>query len=300
MLGTAAGGGFPQWNCGCANCRGVRAGTIAATPRLQESIAVAARDDRWVLVNTSPDVCHQIARCRALHPRTPRDTPIAAIVLTNGDVDHCLGLVLLREWQPLIVYATERVWRGFHAHNALARTLERFAGQLTWRQLEPGREVALEGHAGPTGLTIEPVAAQGKPPIHLASRLAADPEDNVGVRIRDERDIVLAYFPAVGAVTPTLRRGLEGAGCVFFDGTFWSEDELMRAGLGDHSASDMAHVPVGGRCGSLAALAALTAPHRYFIHLNNTQPLLRADSPERAAIHARGWSVAADGMEITL
>jgi pyrroloquinoline quinone biosynthesis protein B len=280
----------------------VRAGTIDAAPRTQESIAVSADDERWVLFNASPEIRQQIEACPALHPRGPRHSPIAAIVLTNGDLDHCLGLLSLRESQPLVVYATDRVRRGFSEDNVLCRTLERFEGQLTWRRLPLDRAVRVDGVAGPTGLTVEAVAVPGKPPLHLARRFpAGDPEDNVGLRVREEAGAsLLAYVPAAAAVTDGVRRALADAGCVFFDGTFWSEDELIREGLGERSAAAMAHLPVGGPDGSLAALAAVAAPTRLFTHLNNTQPLLRRDSEERAAVLARGWDVAADGMELRL
>ncbi len=301
VLGTAAGGGFPQWNCGCENCRGLRDGTIDAIARTHESIALSADDERWVLVNASPEIRLQIESFPGLHPRGSRHSPIAAIVLTNGDLDHCLGLLSLRESQPLVVYATDRVRRGFSEDNALCRTLERFPGQLTWRRLALGVATPIDGTDGPTDLTIEAVAVPGKPPIHLERQFARHPEDNVGLRVRDGRtDSVLAYFPAAAAVTEDVHHALVDADCVFFDGTFWSSDELIREGLSDRSAAAMAHIPVGGPNGSLDALAAITARARFFTHLNNTQPLLREDSHERAASLARGWDVAADGMELVL
>src|SRR4029079_13334645 len=158
-----AGGGFPQWNCACRNCRGVREGTIDARPRLQESVAVGADDDAWILLNASPDVRLQIERFRPLHPRRTRHTPIAAIVLTSGELDHCLGLFSLREAQPLVVYATERVWRELTERNALSRTLARVTGQIAWCRLELGRERAIEG----TDLRIEAQPSPGKVPAHL-------------------------------------------------------------------------------------------------------------------------------------
>jgi pyrroloquinoline quinone biosynthesis protein B len=301
VLGTAAGGGFPQWNCGCRNCRGVRSGTIAATPRLQESVAVVARHDAWVLLNASPDVHAQIERTPDLHPRRGRDSPIAAIVLTNGDLDHVLGLLSLREWHPLVVYATARVWSGFRDGNVLFRTLERFAGQVTWRPLALGvRTPILGGDGIDTGLVVTAVAVPGKPPVHLAGLRTSHHEDNVLLRIDDAGPATLVYAPGVGAVTGAVLRALADAACVFFDGTFWSADELVRDGLADKTAAEMAHVPVGGAGGSLEALAQVASPRRFFIHLNNTQPLLRDDAPERALVRARGWDVAEDGMEIAL
>lgn len=306
ILGSAAGGGFPQWNCGCPNCRGIRAGTLKATPRTQESVAVAANGADWVLLNASPEIRQQIESFEGLHPRAPRHSPIAAIVLTNGDLDHVLGLLSLRESHPLVVYATERMRAGFTEDNVLYRTLQRFPEQVTWRPLKLGREEALASADGrPSGLLVEAVPVPGKAPIHLEHRaggaLAAEAEDNIGLRIREAATgRRLAYFPAAGGVTPAVRDALADADCVFFDGTFWSSDELPAQGLGTKRAADMAHLPVGGGGGSLAALRGLGASRRVYIHVNNTNPLLRDDAPERREVEAAGWAVAWDGMEIAL
>jgi pyrroloquinoline quinone biosynthesis protein B len=302
VLGSSAGGGFPQWNCGCPNCRGVRDGTVPALPRTQESVALSADGDDWFLLNASPDIHRQIEGFPRLHPRGPRHSPIRGIVLSNGDLDHCLGLLLLREFHPLVVYATEHVRRGFTEDNILYHTLERFPGQVTWRGLKLGREEELVGEAGrASGLSMEALALPGKLPVHLEGRASPDPEQNVGFRIRERSTgRVMAYFPAVGQVTPAVYQGLEGADCVFFDGTFWSSDELPALRLVDKRAEDMAHCPLAGETGSLAALAGLGARRRVLIHLNNTNPLLREDSPERRTAAAAGWEVAHDGMEIAL
>jgi pyrroloquinoline quinone biosynthesis protein B len=300
VLGSAAGGGFPQWNCGCPNCRGIRGRAIEATARTQESVAVSADGEAWFLLNASPEIRQQIESFPPLHPRGPRHCPIAAILLTNGDLDHCLGLLSLRESHPLVVYATEAMWRGFTEGNVLYRTLQRFEGQVTWRALKPGREEPLTDRDGrPGGLSVETVALSGKPPVHLEGR-PTDPEDNVGFRIRDTHTgRIAAYFSGVGRITPAVRQGLAGADCIFLDGTFWASDELQALGLGGRRAEEMAHWPVGGPEGSLAQLAAVTAPRKIFIHINNTNPLLREDSPERAAAAAAGWEVAYDGLEVT-
>jgi pyrroloquinoline quinone biosynthesis protein B len=302
VLGSAAGGGFPQWNCGCPNCQGVRAGTLRATPRMQESIAVSADGNAWFLVNASPEIQRQIESFPPLHPRGRRHSPIAGLLLSNGDLDHCLGLLSLRESHPLVIYATEPVRRGFTEGNRLYRTLQRFPTQVTWRSLKAGREEELTVEGGrPAGLSVEAVAVPGKLPIHLEGAWPPDPEDNVGFRLREtETGRVLAYLPAAAAVTPPMRAALEDADCVFFDGTFWSEDELPAQGLGEKRAAAMAHLPVGGPGGSLQALDGLRARARVYIHLNNTNPLLREDSPERAAARAAGWVVAEDGMDLTL
>jgi pyrroloquinoline quinone biosynthesis protein B len=302
VLGSAAGGGFPQWNCGCPNCRGVRDGSLRATPRTQESVAVSADGEAWVLLNASPEIRAQIESFPPLHPRRPRHSPIAAVVLTNGDLDHCLGLLSLRESHPLVVYATDAVRRGFTEGNVLHRTLERFDGQVQWRALKSGREDALADAGGrATGLAIEPVPAPGKLPIHLEGRAAPGPEDNVGVRLREaSTGRVLAYLPAVASLTPAVAAALEDADAVFLDGTFWASDELPALGLGDKRAEDMAHWPMGGPGGSLAALGGLRARRRIYLHLNNTNPVLRDDAPERAAVARAGWEIAHDGMELTL
>src|SRR2546422_9670600 len=187
VLGSAAGGGFPQWNCGCANCRGVREGSLRAQARSQECVAVSADGASWLLLNCSPEIRQQIESFAGLHPRAPRHSPIAGIVLTNGDLDHCLGLLSLRESHPLVVYATEPVRRGFVEGNSLYRTLERFPGQVTWRVLKPGREEELSAGGGPSGLAVEAVPVPGKPPIHREGAGPPDPEDSVGFPIREGR-----------------------------------------------------------------------------------------------------------------
>jgi pyrroloquinoline quinone biosynthesis protein B len=296
VLGSAAGGGLPQWNCGCPNCRQARQRASAIRPRTQESVAVSADGEHWYLVTASPEIRQQIESFPPLHPRGPRHSPIEAILLTNGDLDHCLGLLSLRESHPLVVYATERVRRGFAEGNVLYRTLERFPEQVTWRPLKLGREEDL----GPA-LRVEAVPVPGKPPLHLEGVAPPDAEDNVGFRIREvTTGRVLTYLSGVGGLTPAVYQALEDADTVFFDGTFWSSDELPALGLGTKRAEQMAHMPVGGSGGSLAALGSLRASRRIFIHLNNTNPLLDESSPERATVTATGWEIAEDGMELTL
>lgn len=279
----------------------MRDGTLRGTPRTQECVAVSADSKAWFLLNASPEIRTQIESFPPLHPRAPRHSPVAGIVLTNGDLDHCLGLLSLRESYPLTVYATDRVRRGFTENNILYRTLQRFPGQVTWRVLKPGHEEETTADGHPTGLVLSAIAIPGKLPIHLEGRLSPDPEDNVALRIRESRTgRTLVYASAAGAVTPAVRAALERADCVFFDGTFWSSDELPSQGLGTRRAEDMAHVPVGGAQGSLALLVTAPGARRIFIHLNNTNPLLREDSPERQAVVQQGWEVAYDGMEVIL
>jgi pyrroloquinoline quinone biosynthesis protein B len=304
VLGSAAGGGFPQWNCGCPNCVGVRSGSIAALARTQESVAVSADGRAWFLLNASPEVRQQIESFQPLHPRAQRDTPIAGIVLTNGDLDHCLGLLSLRESQPLALYATRRVRTGFTEGNVLYRTLERFDGQVVWHALElgePGPELPLLAPGGaPSGLSLRAFAAPGKAALHL-DQSKPEPGDNIGLLIHDAQfKKTLAYLPAVGANSAAVIAAAQAADAVFFDGTFWSSDELIRLGASERRAEDMAHWPIGGPEGSLRFLAQLPAQRRVLIHINNTNPMLREDSAERAEVHAASVEVAYDGMEITL
>jgi pyrroloquinoline quinone biosynthesis protein B len=302
VLGSAAGGGFPQWNCGCPNCRGVRSGTLQARARTQESIAISADNEHWFLLNASPEIRAQIESFDRLHPRGPRDSPIAGVLISNGDMDHCLGLLSLRESHPLQIFATAQVRRGFTEGNSLYATLERFPGQTTWRDIAPGRAqelVYLDGRA--SGLDVEPIAVPGQPPLHLRGRLAPSLEDNVGFLIRDRvNGRSLIYLSGIAALNPDVIAAIDGAQCVFFDGTFWAADELIVLGLGDKRAEDMAHLPIGGEAGSLARLARIKTPQRYYIHINNTNPILREDSAEYAALTRAGWRVAYDGLEFEL
>lgn len=302
VLGSAAGGGFPQWNCACRLCRGVREGSVRARPRTQESTAVSADGQRWVLLNASPEIRGQIEAFPGLHPKAPRHTPIGAIVLTNGDLDHVLGLLSLRESQRLAVYATEAVRRGFTEGNSLARTLARFPGQVAWRDITDEGEIALADPDGaPLGLTLRAAPAPSRPPPHLKGQVADDPLESIGIALTDATiGKRLAYIPGTAAITPGLRALMDGADAVFLDGTCWTDDELIAEGLGTATATSMGHVPVGGPGGSLAALAGLAAGRRVLIHLNNTNPLLDEDSAARGEAHAAGWDIAHDGMEMVL
>jgi pyrroloquinoline quinone biosynthesis protein B len=297
VLGSAAGGGSPQWNCGCANCVGLRAGHASLQPRTQASAAVSADGQQWFLLNASPDVRAQIEAFPALHPRRLRDTPIGGIVLTNGDVDACLGLFILREDQPLVVYASEAVERGLREHNALTRTLERRPGQLTWNRLRAGEIVPLVGAAGASGLTIEPVPVPGTVPLHLKGLAAPSLEDNLALVLRDAHGRSLMYAPTTAARTPLLDERARAADVLIFDGTFFRDDELTSLGLTTRSARDMAHWPLEG---SLGWLAQLPCRRKILTHINNTNPILRAGAPERGELNAVGVEPAYDGLEVEL
>jgi pyrroloquinoline quinone biosynthesis protein B len=301
VLGSAAGGGFPQWNCGCRNCSGLRSGTLRARARTQESVALSSDGRAWFLLNVSPEVRQQLESFSALHPRSLRDTPLSGVVLTNGDLDHCLGLLSLRESQRLTVYATEQVRSDFVDQNAFSRTLERFEGQITWRRVIPGVAEPLLGPDGaPSGLQLSALSLPGKPPLHTR-RSGRSLEDNVGLRIEETRSgHVVAYASGVAGPSPALVELTRGASVVFFDGTFWENEELVGQGVGDRDAADMAHWPLAGEAGSLVFLQRLEVPRRILIHINNTNPLLDEDSAELELTTSLGVEVAYDGMELSL
>jgi pyrroloquinoline quinone biosynthesis protein B len=295
VLGSAAGGGLPQWNCGCDRCARARSGTIAA--RTQDSVAVSADRERWVLLNASPDVRQQLAAHAELHPRAPRDCPVQAVVLTSADVDHCLGLFVLREGSPLAIHATAEVIDALRRHDALCRTLERRPGQTRWIALEPGRTDPLCAVDGtPTGLVVEPIVVPGKLPPHLDGLVAPHPNHNIALLVRAERgSTTLGYAPGVGGDAPGSRRVLSEADLVLFDGTFWSNHELDPLGSDQKSAREMAHWPLSGSEGSLETLGR--HPRVVLSHINNTNPIL-VDGAERRAVLERGVRIAEDGMEL--
>lgn len=297
VIGSAAGGGFPQWNCGCAGCVAVREGRAGFTRRTQDSVAVTSTGERFALINASPDILMQIQATPALWPRAPRHTPIGAVVLTNGDMDHILGLFSMRESQPLALYATPPVWKGLEA-STLVRTLQRFDGQVVFRPLAIGQETELSDAKGePLGIRLRPFAAPGKLPVHFVGHAVASPEDNIGLSLRDAASSdspALAYAAACASLEGI---DLGGHGTVLFDGTFYAEDELVRQGLSKAVAKDMAHMPISGERGSIAGLSSLAA-RKIYTHINNTNPIL-GPSEERRAAEAAGWEIAFDGMEIT-
>lgn len=289
VLGAGAGGGLPQWNCACPGCRCARQDAARAKARTQDSVAVSADGSRWIVLNASPDIRVQLASCDALWPRAERGAPMAAVVLTNADIDHCAGLLSLREGSALSVHATQSVRGAVLEGNSLCRALS----SVAWHTLEPSRSDAI------AGLSIRPFCVPGKPPLYLEGIAPPRDEDNVGLAVTDEENgRTLVYAPSVGGITQELMTELSSADCILLDGTFWDGDELVRAGFSTRCAADMAHVPISGAQGSLAALAELTRPRRVYTHVNNTNPILLEDSPERAAVTVAGWEVAWDGMEV--
>ena len=305
VLGAAAGGGFPQWNSAGPGCQRARAGDLTAPPRSQAALAVSADGQRWVLLNASPDLRAQINATPALLPRPIpgriRHSPIAAVVLTGAEVDTIAGLLTLREGHPFALYGATQALATLAANPIVPAVNPAIVPRRT---LPLGVPLALQDAAGAAlGLTLEAFAVPGKVPL-FAERDGADPGradegETIGLAIAagGER---LFFIPGCAAMTADLAARLRGAACVLFDGTLFTDDEMLRAGAGPKTGARMGHMSIAGPGGTLAAFAALAVRRRIFIHINNTNPILLADSPERAQVAAAGWEVAEDGMEIRL
>ena len=295
VLGAAAGGGFPQWNSNGPGCRRARAGDPAAPPRTQAGLAVSGDGRACTLLNASPDLRQQIERTPALHPQSGlRSTPIAAVVLTGGEVDAIAGLLTLRERQPFTLFATANVHAVLDANPVF---------EVLARDVVERRVVALEEEiALPGGLSVRLFAVPGKVPLYLeggGEPALTEDDQTVGAAVSDGR-ATLFYVPGCAAMTPALADRLRGAELVLFDGTLWRDDEMVQAGLGEKTGRRMGHMSISGPDGAIAALAPLGIRRRVFVHLNNSNPALLADSPERAEAEAAGWEVAHDGMELAL
>jgi pyrroloquinoline quinone biosynthesis protein B len=290
VLGAAAGGGFPQWNCNCEVCRLAWAGDARVRPRTQAGLAVSADRQRWTLLNASPDLRAQIAATAALHPRATRGSPIEAVVLTGAEIDQTAGLLSLRERSPFTLLATAATLAAV-ADNPMFGALS----MASRRAIAPGEPVALGE------LTAEFFLVPGKLPLYLEGdnpETASESAANVGVELSVGK-ARLIYAPGVAAVTATMQQRLARTDVVLFDGTLFTDDEMIRSGTGEKTGRRMGHMPIDGDGGSLAALAGLSA-RRIYVHINNTNPILVDGSPARARVEAAGWEVAWDGMEIVL
>jgi pyrroloquinoline quinone biosynthesis protein B len=304
VLGAAAGGGFPQWNADSEACRRARAGDPAARPATQASIAVSAEGRRWVLVNASPDLRQQVEANPPLWPRDGlRSSPIAAVLLTNSDVDAVTGLLSLREGTPFGLYAHARVLSVLD-RNPIFQVLDRAI--VPRRALEPDVAVGLADATGePLGLAVLPFLAPGKLPLYLEAEAGGflDTEalegDTLGLEI-EAGGRRLVYLANCARLTERLLARIAGADLLFLDGTLWRDDEMLAQGVGRKTGRRMGHVSMGGPEGAIERLRGVPVGRRVFIHVNNTNPALLADSPERAELERAGWEVAHDGMELSL
>jgi pyrroloquinoline quinone biosynthesis protein B len=304
VLGAAAGGGVPQWNCGCAVCRKARSEN-RQLQSTQASIAVSADGEHWFLVNASPDLRQQLIATPHLHPKAGqlRHSPIAGVILTNGEVDAVAGLLSMREGSPFTLYAHERVLAILRS-NSIFNVL----GEHNVKRRPIAAEVAFEPalpDGSPSGIDVLPFTVPGKGAWYLEGK--AHPEggdaagDTLGLRILDKASGKYFYFLAACArMTDDLRSRLKGAALVFFDGTVWRDDELIVQGLGTKTGQSMGHISMSGEQGAIESLAGLDIGRKMFLHINNSNPALLSGSDERKALEQAGWQIPADGTEITL
>ncbi len=304
VLGAAAGGGFPQWNCGCPPCRAARSGKPDARPRTQSSIAVTADGERWLLVDVSPDVRAQIEAFSPFQPPAGRvrGSGIAAIALSDAQLDHALGLLLLREGTPLALHTTARVREALIGWLPVLPTLSIYC-EVVWRETPLGQPIELADSAGrPLGLRYTAIPVDSVLPPYMRERgVEAAPGDVVAHRIEDPvTGRRLVYAPGLGCVSEALRAELAAADAFLVDGTCFRDDEMIALGISSKRARDIGHLAVGEAGGLLDQLRDLPTPRKLFIHINNTNPMLLDGSPERRLVEAAGFEVPADGTELTL
>ncbi|OUD08461.1 pyrroloquinoline quinone biosynthesis protein PqqB [Marivivens niveibacter] len=292
ILGAAAGGGLPQWNCGCENCNLARAGQIPS--QMQSSVAFSGNGSDWAILNASPDIRDQMANSPELHPTALRELPLRSVLVTNGDIDHVAGLLILREQQPFQLFATAEI------HSVLAQNpiFDALRANIVIR-----KEIALnEPFELAPDLTATLFAVPGKVPLYMEGEVIQtdrEGEQTVGVHLQaGGKDAY--YIPGCALVKPDLADRLRGAEMVMFDGTLWHDNEMIDMGLSQKTGQRMGHMSIAGPEGSMAAFADLGIARKIYVHMNNSNPVLRPDSAERAKAEANGWSIGQDGMEITL
>jgi pyrroloquinoline quinone biosynthesis protein B len=302
LLGTAAGGGFPQWNCTCSLCERARLDPKTVPPRLHLQALVSSSTSEQFLINASPDLKSQVEAEPALRPapgRGIRNTPIAGIVLTSADLDQCLGLLLLREFQPLRVYSTALVRQALET-NSFFRMLHRVPNQLTWIEITPHRPFALGD-----SIRCTPISLPASLPFYASDLAPSDPgsiasQASIGLVFEADSESGsrrIAYTPSVPEIPASLLALYDSCDLILVDGTFWSDDELSRTQPGTPRARDIGHVPIGGENGTLVRLRHLTRPTKLFVHINNTNPVLDPRSPEHRMVKDAGWQIAYDGWQ---
>ncbi len=303
LLGTAAGGGFPQWNCNCKQCWGVRHGTLKAHARTQSSVALSADGQNWLLLNASPDIRQQIAAFPPLAPPSGqiRGSGIVAVLLTDADLDHTLGLLMLREGLQRTIYATAATRYALSEGLKLLPALAQYC-EVAWREPAHVLTPLLYADGTASGLQYAACVVAGHPPRYLGSSAVTQGGERVGYRFVDEQTGgSLFYIPGLSSLDDeAISQHLRSCDALLLDGTFWSEREMIENGTGHKTASAMGHLPIGGPTGSLARLSALPIKHRVYVHINNTNPILNEETPEHLAVSAAGIVVGQDGMELIL
>ena len=302
ILGSAAGGKFPQWNCGCGNCVAVRTGKFAGKARTQAQIALSADGSTWFLAGACPDLTFQIESSPELHPRaypdTPRDSPISGVVLGSCDLDHILGLLLLRELQPLRVYGAPSILRILRDENSMFGMLNRVEPQVDWTPMSSGSTFPLLSAAGnDSELRCEVHYLSGRYPKYVKAHNLAGDEASAALFFESASKKRVAYIPAVDSLSDALLGKIHHADLLLFDGTFWSDDELIRIQGSGETAHQMGHIPIEE---SLRLLKNIKVGRKMFIHLNNTNPILNETSPEHGAVRRAGWEVAEDNWQLQL
>ena len=304
VLGSAAGGGFPQWNCNCRTCAAVRAGRPGFTARTQSSLAVSADGENWALLNASPDLRQQLNDTPELHARADRghrDSPIKAAVLTNGDVDHIIGLINLREGQAFSIYGSQQVLATLKCNSVFNVCAPANAPRIPLPLDQP---IALTGAGVSLGLTVEAFAVPGKVALYLESEGAnfgSREGDTIGLKVsNDKTGASFFYIPGCAEIDAPLAARIKGASLIFFDGTLFTDDEMLSQGLSQKTGKRMGHMSMSGADGSMAALARLDVKRGIFVHINNSNPALDENSDARREIGANGFEVGYDGMEVRL
>ncbi|MBJ8419159.1 pyrroloquinoline quinone biosynthesis protein PqqB [Acinetobacter courvalinii] len=299
VLGSAAGGGFPQWNCNCPNCHGVRNGTIQAKARTQSSIAVSENGIDWVLLNASPDIRQQLFDFKAAQPaRKLRDTGIRDVILMDSQLDHTTGLLTLREGCPIKVWCTEMVYQDLTTGFPVFNMLKHWNGGLQYQQINPKQAFKISGFQH---LEFMPLIIQSAAPPYSPHRHDPHEGDNIALIIRDHKtQKQLFYAPGLGKIDEQVMQIMRDSDCVMIDGTLWTDDEMQHTGVGSKTGREMGHLYISGEGGSLSYLNQLSRPKKVLIHINNTNPILDENSAQSAELKAHGVEVAFDGMQIEL
>tara|TARA_R110002153_G_scaffold28947_6_gene89055 strand:+ start:21660 stop:22577 length:918 start_codon:yes stop_codon:yes gene_type:complete len=301
VLGSAAGGGFPQWNCHCANCKGLRDGTIKATARTQSSIAVSPNGKDWVLINASPDIRQQINQSPQLWPEQGnRGTNIRGAILTDSQIDHTTGLLTLREGLPLEVYCSDVVYEDLSTVYPLFNLLAHWHGGLHFNKIDTERRPSFNV-SGVNGIVFEPVIIESNAPPYSRYRDKVVNGNNIGLKIVDTSSgKYLFYLPGIVESNVEVEQILSKASCVLIDGTLWLDDEMIAQGVGTKLGSEMGHMPVNSEFGTVALLNKFPIERKILIHINNTNPILNEESAEHKFVLDNGVEIATDGLEIII
>jgi len=299
VLGSAAGGGFPQWNCNCPNCHGIRTGTIQAKARTQSSIAVSENGIDWVLLNASPDIRQQLFEFKGAQPaRKLRDTGITSVILMDSQLDHTTGLLTLREGCPMNVWCTEMVHQDLTSGFPVFNMLKHWNGGLQYNEINPKQAFKIDGFEN---LEFLPLIIKSAAPPYSPHRNDPHDGDNIALIIKDHKtQKQLFYAPGLGKIDDQIMQIMQNSDCVMIDGTLWTDDEMQQTGVGTKTGREMGHLYISGEGGSLSYLNQLSTPKKVLIHINNTNPILNENSSQFAELKANGVEVAYDGMQIEL